>query len=138
MASFHLSFVLSNERNTKAVVGYFSCRFFNSGKPLIQSGHHDAQTSITIAFPLCLSKIFCNEILFPSLSSNSLFNVTGLKALLFLETLSVSIAKESFNSLISSAILASTFLVSQLTAIIPNAKRAINTFFISFQFYFWI
>src|SRR5690606_39565692 len=67
-----------------------------------------------------------------------LFNVTGLKALLFLETLSVSIAKESFNSLISSAILASTFLVSQLTAIIPNAKRAIKTFFISFQFYFWI
>src|SRR5690606_32789899 len=138
MASCHLSFVLSNDRKTKAVVGYFSCRFFNSGNPLIQSGHHDAQTSITIEFPLCLSKMFWKEILPPFLSSNSLFNVTDLKVLALLETFSVSMAKESFNSLISSAILASTFLVSQLTAIIPNAKRAINTFFISFQFYFWI
>src|SRR5690606_11292674 len=138
MASVHLSFVLSNERKTKAVVGYFSCRFFNSGKPLIQSGHHDAQTSITIGDPLCFSKMFLNEILFPATSSNSLFKVIGLNFLSSTETVSFLIAKVSLSASISCAIFSSTFFVSQLIVINPKAKRFIKIFFILFQFNSWV
>src|SRR5690554_4347571 len=104
----------------------------------MQSGHHEAQTSMTIGLPLCLPIKSRNVMLFPFTSSNSLLSVISLNGLLFAYNVSSEAAfNVSFETSVCSETFISAFLL-QLTAIKATAVKVKNSLFILFQFYFWV